>query len=180
MVYYRTLASGGPTPIQQLTQIGDLEAQAPEGACLQAELQFDLPDWAIRGLAWSLDQALRLKGTTPCGESRLAWATEDGRTLVVRWRKGIAWWAVILGVIVTLLAVGAVVVLFWRVSQVLSLPSWVVYGAVGLLVLAPAGLRLLTEYYRARAEYAVAETALRGQPIPALPPPRVVGQPQWL
>lgn len=180
MYYFRQLASGGRTDLTGLQHLADLEAQAPEGACLQAELILDMPEWAVRALASGLDSALRLKGTTRCGQGPLAWSDPDGRTLIIRWRKGLVWWVVILGALAALVTVGAIVVLFWRLSQALSLPGWVAYAAVGLTILAPAAVRLMTEYYRARAQYAIAETALRSQTPLALPPPRVVGEPAWL
>lgn len=181
MYYMRVLASGGRDDLRNLTEIGDIEARVPEGTCLQAELTLDMPEWALRALASGLNGALRLKGTTACGDSPLAWATDDGKTLVVRWRKGVVWWAVIIGAILALVAVGAVVVLFWKLSQLLSLPGWVVFVGVGLTLLAPAVLRLLTEYYQARAQFALAEAAeIQARTLPALPPPRTVGEAGWL
>ena len=180
MYYFRTLASGGRTDLQGLQALADLEAQAPEGACLQAELTLDMPSWAVGTVASALDASLRLKGTTRCGDGPLAWAAPDGQTLVIRWRKGLVWWAVILGALVALVAVGAVVVLFWRLSEALSLPGWVAFVGVGLTILAPAFLRLMTEYYRARAQFAVAEATLRGHQTTLPFPPGTVGEPAWL
>lgn len=180
VVLYRELASGSGQDLGSLRQIGEIEAQVPEGTCLQAELVLDLPDWALRAVAGGLNAALRLKGTTPCGDSPLAWLAPDDRTLVVRWRKGATWWGVIVGAIVALAAVGAVVVLFWRLSRLLQLPGWVIFVGVGLTLAAPFALRLLTEYSEARARLAMAEAArLRARTL-ALEGPPFGGQGGWL